>query len=148
MRFLNVVSTCRLYSYATHNLAILTWLLEHGADPNVRDRSRQTPLSHAAGCAGASAIELLFLHGARIDNNSLHKAIRRRRGHGSQSQKISILRCLLGHGADINAQEDRIERPYMSQVRLTYKDITPLHEAMERGDQEVIQFLLENGARI
>lgn len=36
----------------------------------------------------------------------------------------------------------------MSHVRQTRKANTPLHEAIERGDQEVIQFLLENGARI
>jgi ankyrin repeat protein len=140
----------RLYSYATDNPAILNWLLQNGADLNARDKSGQTPLAHAAGSATLSAVELLFAYDARVDNNALHRVVRRRRGHGSRSEKIPILRCLLDHGADVNAREDCLERngKRISPTRRARKAKTPLDEAVERGDQEVIQFLVENGARM
>jgi len=83
----------------TNHPALCNWLLEHGADPNVKDEFHDTPVSNAACWGSLAMLDLLFQYGAKIDNNALHMAIKRKK----DPEKKRILMWLLGHGADINA---------------------------------------------
>ena len=70
------------YAVQQKRLEIARELLNHGADPNLRDKSGNTPLTAAVAWGGLQEAELLLAHGADInvrDNRGgtlLHAAVR------------------------------------------------------------------------
>ena len=127
-------------------------LLEKGADPNARDEDGRTPLHEAAGMGHVEIVKLLLEHGA--DPNAededgwtpLHVAMfygcievakhvyihcpQQRQVKGSL---VEVVKLLLEHGADPNAQNKSGE--------------TPLHDAACLGHVEIVKLLLELGGR-
>lgn len=92
------------------------------------------PLHLAAGFAGPEAVRLLLEHGAHAHqvshnpqrNQAMHAAV----GLGGPADVILLL---LEAGADVNATQAG--------------GFTPLHQAAAAGRQEIVELLLENGAR-
>ena len=104
------------------NKEIMGWLLEHGATPEV--------------CAWAAL--------GNLDEvmKSVHKdptCARARGAHGLSmvfhaiiGGNFEVLKCLVEHGAPVNEPEGTI---------------TPLHIAVVKEDRQMIEFLLEHGAK-
>lgn len=109
------------------NETCVKWLLEHGADPNVRGKRGITPLATAALYPSTAILELLLSHGAELDPQALYKAICPR-GRGG----MPIMRFLIDRGIDVNSPS----KPWPS----------PLHYAVYVGDKERVQLLLDKGA--
>ena len=78
---------------------------------------------------------LLILHGARVNGSGAIVM-------AAEDGKMEMVKLLLNEGADIN--EIGIEHPTDPRFR---EDMgTALHRAVERGQEEVVGFLLERGA--
>lgn len=109
-----------------------SFLLEHGADVNVRDRRGDTPLHIACYYGNHGVARLLLEHGAEVDASDtdgwtpLHNACFD--GHAA------TVRLLLSHGAEVSVD------------RKDTGGHTPLHWACENGKKPVISLLLKAGA--
>jgi ankyrin repeat protein len=115
------------------NMALLQALLDHHADPNVRDDYlAYTPLQFAVTEHKDDTIRALLKHGAKIDlkdslgEDALLMAVLRR--------DAACIRLLLDAGADINSR-DLDQR-------------TPLINAAAFGDAAAVKLLLARGADI
>ncbi|KAK1340603.1 hypothetical protein QTO34_019174 [Cnephaeus nilssonii] len=97
-------------------------LLDHGADPSLRDRHGRSALHRAAAAAGA--------RGAEVDARDalgltpLH--------HAARSGHVDVASHLLDRGAQVNATG--------------WLHSTPLHLAVERGHSPTAELLLSRGA--
>ncbi|XP_012589992.1 PREDICTED: ankyrin repeat domain-containing protein 65 [Condylura cristata] len=105
-------------------------LLEHGADPGLRDRSGRTALHRAAAVGHLPAVQLLGARGADPDARDalgltpLH--------HAARGGHLEVAGHLLDRGAQVNAAGWLLQ--------------TPLHLATERGHSPTAELLLNRGA--
>jgi ankyrin repeat protein len=129
--------TTGLHLAAEFNLKnAIVALLQRGFDPGRRDLYGRTPLLVAAETGSKAAVEQLLKHGSsmeeRTDERHHHSPgctalhIAAKNGH------VAIVRLLLDRGAVINLQS-------------LYHD-TPISSAVELGQAEVVQVLLDAGA--
>jgi len=121
------------YASARGHLDVVTALVAHGADPNVRDKRAYTALSHAVeakyddvadvlldrpgldpNCRGLNARPVLVAYAWRNDKRRVEK--------------------LLARGANVNAPDADGD--------------TPLHGAAQGGDVEIVRMLLDKGANV
>ena len=132
-------SVLTLHRVAASDPELLTWLVQHGADPNARCMFDITPLSIAVQRAPATTIRLLFNLGASVKHGQpLHYAVR----HGQTNEVIELL---LDRGASPNKlmfEDDDVSFYHFKCLGLG----TPLHEASRRGDDRMVQLLLTHGA--
>lgn len=121
---------------------MVTWLLDHGADPNRQCVVDLTPLSFAVEDAPLAVIELMLSRGGDTRRGQLlHHAVER------ETDNIAVLKLLLATGAAINAT--MYEDHYPSLALYCFMALgTPLHRAAELGKVEVIQYLLSQGADV
>ena len=116
----------------TGHANILTLLLEHGANVDVRDTMRQAPLHRASRGGKLEAGQILLDHGADIharmydESTPLHVAASR--------GCVDFARMLLERGAEINPRD--------------HVSNTPLHDATSTGKPQVVRLLLEYGADV
>jgi Ankyrin repeats (3 copies) len=118
------------------------FLIDNGADPNVRGDYNMTPLLSAAFDGEFEMVQVLLKYKADINardkygENALHNA-----SNGSRSvigpSLSNVARLLLKHGADVNARTDKDKG-----------HSTPLHLAAHFGRLEVVHVLLEHGADV
>jgi ankyrin repeat protein len=101
---------------------VVELLIENGADVNVGGRSGQTPLNIALQRKHEDIAELLIQKGAIV---SLHTVAR----HGL----LEKLKELIDKGADVNAKNSEGQ--------------TPLDIASGQGHKEIIELLVEEGAK-
>jgi ankyrin repeat protein len=158
--------TIRSAAYSNEDL--LKWLIEHGADPNVKLSGRgewpRTILSTAAYYLSPSAVSYLLEHGARPDRSVLQMVVRRQslewqRGNirlgpstGSryappltEQERITVATMLLDHGADINAVEEGLEYR-LTKVAIIPKGATALRMAIKHDDLQMVRLLVNRGA--
>ena len=130
-------------------------LLEHGADANARSDEGQTALLIAASRSGSSpVVRLLLDHGANpSDRDSGGRTVLNRAAFSGDSE---LIRLLLDRGAD------RKPLPLASAVRAgcsSCADLlmkfaeqgdlnSALTSAVQAGDVERIEFLLDRGAKV
>ena len=153
------------------NVEMLELLLDHGIDPNGRDRRDDTPLHVAAGQpGGADSVALLLRRGAALeplngkDQTPLHTAAER-------AATLDAMRVLLDAGADPDAYApalyDKTPRdlavsqpdgPAAAKLILSYPgtfgrsqpDLAQLllRVAAERGHPATVELLLDRGADV
>jgi ankyrin repeat protein len=108
-------------------------LLARGANPDVRDDDQRTPLHQAVLGNSVGLVGLLLEAGASIDAKDshgytpLHFAV--------EEHAREIVRILVGKGADVNARDEDGSSVLWRAV------------AAARGRDDIVRFLLENGAR-
>jgi len=108
-------------------------LLAKGACPDVRDEDQRTPLHQAVLGNSVGLVGLLLEAGANIEAQDghgytpLHFAV--------EEHAPEIARILVGRGADVNARDEDGNSVLWRAV------------ASARGRDDIVRFLLENGAR-
>jgi len=112
---------------------VVEFLLEKGAEVDIRDGDGYTPLHDAAGQNALKVAQLLIEQGATVDalcqdsSTPLHRA--------SACGRVEMIELLLDNGADINAI-DGISRS------------TPLHNAIGTNRIESVKILITRGASL
>ena len=123
------------------SLDVLRFLLEHGADPDAKSDENLSPLHQAAYYGSAKGAQLMLEHGANIHartgegHTPLHRALTSLDSTMSALDMfLDTIRCLLAHGADVDALDDN--------------HATPLHVTSYWGCVEGARILLEHGANV
>ncbi|EPQ10818.1 Ankyrin-1 [Myotis brandtii] len=114
----------------TKDVEDMETLLDHGADPSLRDRHGRSALHRAAAGGHLPAVQLLAARGAEVDARDslgltpLH--------HAARSGHVEVASHLLDRGAQVDAAG--------------WLHSTPLHLAVERGHSPAAELLLSRGA--
>jgi len=121
------------------DLDFTQWLLDRGANPNVRCYLDLTPLSFAIRRAQLSTIKILLDQGSIDKGQLVHHAIER------SQDSIEVLQMLVSKGASVNVIQ--YSEHLDSWNHEHFKGLgTPLHRAVELGKSDVTQYLLQIGA--
>ena len=100
------------------------------------------PLDFAAALCSVDILVVLLDHGACLDqSNAMHAA-----AGSSATDRFPIVQCLLDRGMDVNALEFARDREFASVWGGVRAFGTPLHYAFERGNRDMVKFLIERGA--
>ena len=144
------------------SIILMRTMLDHGADPNIRTLKRKlwfspsshdqtwvdprgsTPFFRAAASSDVEAMKLLVERGAdpNLPNAGGTTPLIVAAGLGwvgnfsanAPGQWMNAVKFCIEHGANVNAVDA--------------KGYTPLHGAAVRGDNEMIQYLVEKGADV
>lgn len=126
------------------NLEIVKLLIEHGAETDVGKKDgERTPLLEAAAGGYTDIARYLISKGADVNARGkgltpLLAACAGGVNFGPPGDKPKTIRILLENGADVNVQDES----WLKSGR------TPLMYAVLRGDAELVQALLDKGARL
>ena len=113
---------------------ILSILLEHGVDVNVRDVGMQTPLLWATSYGKIEAAQCLLDHGADINARTHIGATPLCLVALKENDNVEFARMLLRRGARINEPDDDLW--------------TPLYRAVIQMNIQMVRLLLEHGADV
>ena len=174
---------------------VVRLLLEHGAKVTAQDKDKSTPLHEASKWGRTAVACILVKHGANVlaqDNNGstpLHWAsgdcwgsqygslnlpeydvdptVQDGGGSDAHPGSVDVARFLIGHGADMAAQDKRGSSPLHLASESGYVDLacllvmqgaevmaedehksTPLHRASQSGNVDLARFFVEHGADI
>ncbi|KAM3207144.1 hypothetical protein ACQJBY_062388 [Aegilops geniculata] len=154
--------TPMVYAALAGKVQVMRYLLDHGADPAVRDDNGSTPLHYAAEEGHHEAVRLLLSKGVPVDpvdhrGAPLHLAVAK--------DRVEVVKLLLEHGADLNKLVNHILTPLlMAVIRNSLKCLkllieagadlnacgnsgpTPLTQAVDDGSTDFVKLLLEAGA--
>ena len=165
----NVPLPLLIHAIRSGNEKIVKALLDHGANPNVRDSSDTTPLSDAVPWNRTAIVSDLLAHGADVNRRIEGETVLFWATTGSNAD-AALVRLLLAHGADVNVQEEDFHQTVLMRVandspsssqsaimqallsahpRLELKDMggdTAWHIASKAGNKEVVALLKKAGA--
>ena len=108
-------------------------VVERSQDVNARGFDDETPLGFA--CAGAHLKVAQFLLEQNVDKETWCSLDNSPLDHASYQGAVDLVRLLLDHGADVNAQGKKNKN-------------TSLHFASMTGKADVVRVLLERGANV
>ena len=123
------------------SLNVVKFLLGHGADPDAKNDHHSTPLHQASYYGSAEGARLMLEHGANVHARSwkgrtpLHRVLASLDdAYDTLDIFFDTMRCLLAHGADVDALDDDFA--------------TPLHLAAYFDRTKAAELLLEHGANV
>ncbi|OXM15693.1 ankyrin repeat domain-containing protein [Paenibacillus herberti] len=126
-----------LYAGAEGNLEILKLTIAAGADPTITNRYNGTALIPASEHGYTGVVQELLTntkidvnHVNRLGWTALMEAIVLNNGNANQQETV---RLLIQHGADVNLPDE--------------EGVTPLKHARQRGFDEIVQLLVQAGAK-
>ena len=119
--------------YAILDLDMTRYLVERGAEINVRDFHGNTPL-HTSVSTGApvEVVQYLIDHGADVHIPDYYGATAL---HGNAARDVA--EALIAAGADVNT--------------ISYADnhsMAPIHSAIQHGNRPLVEVLLKHGANV
>lgn len=118
------------------------WLLDRGADPNMRCELDYTPLTHAAQMFDVPTVDHLLGRGGDVNIGELvHWAIGRHR-----EDSLEMVKFLIDRGAPFNALLH--ENNEHSRRLFPHYTRTPLHLAVFSKKHNVIRYLIQKGASV
>jgi len=112
------------------NIEVAKFLIEHGADVNIKDDKEMTYLSYAVMMNNIEMVKVLCEYGADVnikdkyESTPLFEAV--------DMNNIEMVKVLCEYGADVNI--------------INKSEITPLFEACENENIEMVKFLIDVGA--
>ncbi len=112
---------------------IIELLLDCGANVNALDLSKSSPLFGATQCHHLQATKSLLSRGAEVnltDDQNMTPLLRAFQRVGNDE----IVKLLVAYGANVN-------------IRGCREELTPIHLAVAQNNKNLVEFLLENGAR-
>ncbi|KAF3701225.1 Ankyrin repeat and SOCS box protein 2 [Channa argus] len=124
--------TALLIAVCLEHLSCAQCLLEAGADPDISNKSKETPLYKACEFENVDMVRLILSYGATVNQRcgqgwtALHQAV--------SWGNIEICEILIRAGAVINPSN-------------TYS-LTPLMVAAQRGQMEAVRYLVKKGADV
>ena len=152
-----------------NDAAAVVFLLDHGADPNVRDSSGTTMLGNAVLLSRTPLVSDLLAHGADVNRRTNGETVLFWAATRS-NDSIPLVRLLIAHGADVDIQEDGFHQTVLMRVtdnspdsnqvvvvqaillahpRLDLKDMsgdTAWRIASKAGNKEIAALLKKAGA--
>lgn len=120
------------------DIAFTKLCLSHGADPNRNlFEEYKTALAAVAETASVEIATLLLDHGAKLEKSGAMAA-------AAAARKIDMVQLLLARGADIDEMGlyHKFDRRYDEMVG------SALHQAIRKGDEDLVSLLLEKGADV
>ncbi|MEL6831502.1 MAG: ankyrin repeat domain-containing protein [Bacteroidota bacterium] len=130
-------------------MAIVSELVEAGADVNATDENGQTALAEAASEGEFRVVTYLLDNGAKVDpDRSAQAPSALFLAAGESSPRVVAL--LIDRGANIEYrhtfQSININEASQADHLMIYKAATPLFVAIEESDQKTVRVLLDKGA--
>ena len=127
-----------IWATLANRIPEVMYLLKHGVDAN-RDLQSGVyrPLAKAAENNSVAMIELLIAYGAQIDRSGALIV-------AAENGNLEAVRCLVSHGANINLMRASDTDLYTK----TLEELSALHKAVLGGHEDVVAFLVENGAEL
>ena len=127
-----------LYAVKSHNRALVSRLLEAGADVNHMNYGGYSALMIAAGDGEEELVSLLLASGALVDQLGHGNGYQTPMTEAVRNRQVRIVKILLLYGADVN--------------KIPLGEPSPLHMAASRGDangdSEIVSVLIENNADV
>ena len=114
------------------NMNTVEELITKGADVNVTNAIKQTPLHEAAFFRRRQITALLLTKGAKINAKDMHGMTPLHAATLAGAKQIATF--LIANGADVNAKDNREQ--------------TPLHLAGATGEDAIAELLIKNGADV
>lgn len=128
-------------SYAIDDLAFTQWLVDNGANVNLRSRNGETALSAAIASGSFDVVTFLLNCGTDCSHGDLvHCAAQRE----NEQEGASLIEYFALKGLGMNTH--RYDNPVAFRWRALFKHGTPLHVACEARRVLVARTLLECGA--
>lgn len=146
------------------NLDIVSLLLQRGADPNLRDSTRRSPLHWTAtnGLLDFARCLLRGAYGIKADPNAAQNRGKTALHLASALNRVDFVELLLEHGAYVDAKSDGRWTPLVNAAEKGHvavvakllaaganvnaelsNHMTALHWASSNGHEEVVKLLLE-----
>lgn len=120
---------------------LVTWLVDHGADPNARCDWDVTPMSRAVSRAPLPTLRLLFDRGGSVQRGQLlHFVVNR-----NEPDITDIIDLLLDLGAPLNELQYRNHAVSWAENKCLGLD-APLHGAIQLQNREAVLHLMRRGA--
>ena len=133
----------RFYSsFALEDREMTEWLLDRGADPNMRCELDYTPLTYAVQMIDVPTVDHLLGRGGDVTIGDLVQAAICRNSDDS----LEMVKFLIDRGAPFNAllHENHEHSPRL----FPHYTRTPLHLAVSSRKQNVIRYLIQKGVSV
>ncbi|XP_061899638.1 ankyrin repeat and SOCS box protein 2-like isoform X1 [Entelurus aequoreus] len=124
--------TALMLSVNREHLQCAEILLENGANPDLANQERETPLYKACEISNPSLVALLLNHGAAVNTQCFHGCTALQ--EATLNNNVEICEMLLKAGAKHNLKN--------------IYGITPLFSAAQCGQEDSLRFLVKHGADI
>ena len=132
----NAGQTALFYASLNGSEKVAQTLIEHGADVHLRDEFGYTVLMDAAFSENAKLVQLFIEKGVDVNakNDYDWTALMFASSANDGAACMEMVKSLLNHGADVNAQSGGSS--------------TPLTEVCKKGHKAVAHLLIEHGADV